>query len=138
MVNIMAIGSVNVRAKALPERRSANGRIFALIAIFVLLAAAGTLGYAAFYNGLGMIGPQPVIVENGANRIIKVPAGGNLQAALDRATSGDIVELQAGASYSGTITLPNKPLTDFVTIRSSATAALPAGKRVAPAQKASM
>jgi len=139
MVNTMAIGSVTVRPKALPKRHSARGRVLALITVCVLLAAAGTFGYAAFYNGFGgVVGPQTEIVENGTNRIIKVPAGGNLQAALDRATSGDIIEIQAGASYSGTITLPNKPLTDFVTIRSSAAASLPAGKRVAPAQKSSM
>ncbi len=60
-----------------------------------------------------------MIVANGPKKIIKVPPGGNVQAAIEKAASGDIVELQAGAVYNGTINLPNKPLTDFVTIQSS-------------------
>ena len=73
-----------------------------------------------------------------ATKIIRVPPGGNVQAAIEKANSGDIVELQAGAVYSGTLTLPNKPLTDFVTIQSSGVKDLPADKRVSPAQKSSM
>ena len=32
---------------------------------------------------------------------IRVPAGGDLQAALDRANSGDVIELASGATFSG-------------------------------------
>lgn len=128
---------MKVRSKPDRKRRRSVSPwlVFGLI---VFLAAAGTLGYDLNYGRLGIIGPQPVIVPNGANRIIRVPPGGNVQAAIERAESGDIVELQAGAVYSGEVKLPNKPLTDFVTIQSSAVANLPAEKRVAPAQRSSM
>lgn len=57
-----------------------------------------------------------------------------LQAALNEANLGDAIELQAGATYPGTITLPNKTSgTGWITVRSSAWANLPApGTRVGP------
>lgn len=42
-------------------------------------------------------------------RSIAVPAGGDLQRALDRAQRGDEIVLAAGASYVGNFTLPAKP-----------------------------
>ena len=104
----------------------------------VALGMAAIFGYDSYSGSVGIVGPQVAIVGNGPNKIIRVPPGGNLQAAIDRAEGGDIVELQAGAVYSGTIDLPNKPLTDFVTIRSSGVGNLPADKRVDPAQRSSM
>jgi len=38
---------------------------------------------------------------------IRVPAGGNLQAALNSAKPGDVIILQAGAKFQGNFTLPN-------------------------------
>src|SRR4051812_16117599 len=67
---------------------------------------------------------------------INVPAGGDLQAALNAAGPGDVITLQPGASYVGNFVLPNKgALTAFITIRSaSADSVLPAaGVRVTPA-----
>jgi hypothetical protein len=43
-----------------------------------------------------------------SGRIIAVPAGGNLQAALQRAQRGDVIELQPGAVYTGPFELPAK------------------------------
>jgi len=108
------------------------------VLIGVALMVAVTLWYDWYSGRLGMIGPQPVIEFNGLKKVIRVPPGGNVQAAIERADSGDIVELQAGAVYSGTINLPSKPLTDYVTIRSTAAADLPEGKRVSPSQRSSM
>jgi hypothetical protein len=51
------------------------------------------------------------VISNGTGKIIRVPSGGDLQAAIDGANAGDIIELQAGATYFGEIMLPNKPLT---------------------------
>jgi hypothetical protein len=48
---------------------------------------------------------------------IRVPAGGNLQAALDAAVSGDTILLQAGATYSGNFTLKPRPMTAPLVIR---------------------
>jgi hypothetical protein len=61
-------------------------------------------------------------------------AGENLQAALDAARLGDVILLEAGASFVGNFTLPAKPGSGWITIRSSAPDAnLPAeGTRVTP------
>ena len=59
--------------------------------------------YDWYYGRLGIIYPAAMVEQSANGRVIKVPPGGNLQAALDLATSGDIVELQAGAMYNGQI-----------------------------------
>lgn len=135
----MQMNVVRVREKRRSKGRKLAINKWLMASIFAVIALAVT-GWYDWYDGrLGIIGPQPV-VESSPNggRIIHVPSGGNVQAALNAAQSGDVVELQAGGLYSGTINLPNKPLTDFVTIRSSAAADLPAEKRVSPAQRSSM
>ena len=69
---------------------------------------------------------------------LNVPAGGDLQAALNQAQPGDEVVLEAGATYSGNFVLPVKSGTSFITVRSSRCAELPAGVRVGPAQSSLM
>jgi hypothetical protein len=65
-----------------------------------------------------------------------VPAGSNLQAIVDSASCGDIIELEAGASFSGDFKLPAKNCDDshWIIIRSSAPdSLLPAeGTRITP------
>ena len=39
---------------------------------------------------------------------IAVPAGGDLQAALNAAQPGDVITLAPGATYTGNFVLPNK------------------------------
>lgn len=139
MTETMSINSVRVRSKGrrgqLPRTRISR---WLLIVPVVLSAVTSPFGYDYYSGKLGIIGPQPVVTQTVAGRVIKVPPGGNLQGALELAASGDTIELQAGAVYAGQINLPNKPLTDFVTIRSSAAAGLPPDKRVNPSQKSSM
>jgi hypothetical protein len=64
-----------------------------------------------------------------------VPAGGDFQTALNSADPGDIITLEAGATFTGPFTLPVKTGTGCITIRTSAAdAALPAeGMRITPA-----
>ncbi len=138
MVNVMAANTVSVRNKTIRRGHRITVRPWGWATATILILAASILGYDMYSGRLGIIGPQPVIAENGGKKIIKVPPGGNVQAAIEQAESGDIVELQAGAVYSGTVTLPNKPLTDFVTIQSSAARDLPVDKRVSPTQRSSM
>lgn len=65
---------------------------------------------------------------------IFVAAGGNLQAAINSAQAGQIIELQAGATFTGNFTLPNKSGNGWIYIRTSDYANLPApGTRVGPA-----
>jgi hypothetical protein len=134
----MAVSPITVKSKTAAKTRRRAARPWTLIAAALLICAASGIGYDTYSGRLGIIGPQPVIVANGTKKIIKVPPGGNVQAAIEKAESGDIVELQAGAVYSGTINLPNKPLSGFVTIQSSAVGDLLADKRVSPAQRSSM
>jgi hypothetical protein len=70
-----------------------------------------------------------------AQTTITVPAGGNLQAALDAARAGDTILLQPGATYSGNFKLPVHGGSAYVTIRSAASDHLlpPAGARMTPA-----
>lgn len=69
----------------------------------------------------------------------RVAAGEDLQAALLAAEPGDVIELEAGAVYTGPFKLPRKPLpaverADWILIRSGAPpgALPPVGERVGP------
>ena len=64
-----------------------------------------------------------------------VKAGDDLQAAIDAAQPGDTLELEAGATFTGPFTLPNKTGTDWIVIRTATPDAQFAspGTRVAPA-----
>ena len=74
-----------------------------------------------------------------SGNVIPVAAGGDLQAALNAAQPGDIIELQAGATFTGNFVLPNKSGTAWIYIRTSSYASLPApGTRVTPAQATHM
>ena len=53
-------------------------------------------------------------------RQTSVPAGGDLQGALDAAQPGDAIVLQAGATYTGNFTLPAKSGSGWIHVRSSA------------------
>jgi hypothetical protein len=74
-----------------------------------------------------------------SGNLIPVSSGGNFQAALDAAQPGDVIELQAGSTFTGNFVLPNKSGTGWIYIRSSAHASLPApGTRVTPSQASLM
>jgi hypothetical protein len=73
-------------------------------------------------------------------KTITVNAGGDLQAAINSALLGDTIVLQAGATFTGPFTLPNKTSgTGWIYIQSSAYSSLPApGTRVAISDAANM
>jgi hypothetical protein len=65
---------------------------------------------------------------------IYVPAGGDLQAALDQIQPGRTITLEPGAEYVGHFVLRNKPGTEYITITTADPSKLPpAGKRITPA-----
>src|SRR5215469_13944814 len=71
---------------------------------------------------------------------LNVAAGGDLQAALDKAQLGDTIVLQAGASWTGPFKLPNKTTgSGWIYVVSSQLANLPPpGTRVSPANATNM
>ena len=64
-------------------------------------------------------------------KTISVAAGGDLQAAINLAQRGDVIELAAGARFVGNYALPAKTGTGWITIRSAGTLP-PEGTRVTP------
>ena len=64
-----------------------------------------------------------------------VAAGGNLQNALNAAQPGDTILLEAGATFSGSFTLPVKSGNAWIVIRTSApdSSLPPEGTRMTPA-----
>lgn len=70
---------------------------------------------------------------------ITVNAGGDLQSALDLAQPGDAIVLEAGATFTGNFTLPDKSAPGWIQVRSSALASLPPpGARVLPVDAPAM
>jgi hypothetical protein len=63
-----------------------------------------------------------------------VPAGGDLQAAINSAVPGDTIVLAAGATYRGPFTLPKKSGDAYITIQSSRASEIVG--RVSPSQRA--
>ena len=51
--------------------------------------------------------------------VIVVRAGDNLQTALNQAQPGQVVQVQAGATFDGNFILPVKTGTGYVTVRTS-------------------
>lgn len=78
--------------------------------------------------------------SKGSGETVSVPAGGDLQAAIDAAAPGDTLELAAGATYAGTIHLPKKDGDAWITIRTATPdASFPApGTRVGPSDAPAM
>ncbi|WP_284352979.1 right-handed parallel beta-helix repeat-containing protein, partial [Roseisolibacter agri] len=70
-------------------------------------------------------------------RTIAVPAGGDLQGALDAAQPGDVITLANGATYRGNFVLGAKAPGGWIVVRPASLSGLPAeGERLAPARHA--
>jgi len=68
-------------------------------------------------------------------QVIDVPAGGSLQQALNAVEPGGTIRLAAGATYTGSFTLPAKNGAEYITI-TTGNVALPApGQRIDPSYK---
>jgi hypothetical protein len=100
-------------------------------------------GDTANFGGTDTVAALPQTCINTAlastpspGKVTLVPAGGSVQSVITAAACGDTIELQAGASFRGTFSLPNKGCDSqhWITIRTSAPdSALPAeGTRLTP------
>ncbi len=68
-----------------------------------------------------------------ARTTIPVDLGGDLQAAINRASAGDVIDLTAGATYTGNFVLPVHGGNGVITIRTRPDGQLPGpGRRVTP------
>jgi len=93
-------------------------QVVALVLVLMLLAAS--------------------VVADTGGVIINVPAGADLQAAINIAQPGDVIELEAGATFTGTFAFNNKQQNGkWITVRSSRWAELPTG-RVSPSDAPKM
>jgi hypothetical protein len=102
---------------------------------------------AGFVHGVGFAatlptGPKTFDTTYAAPKgaTLNVAAGGDLQAALDKAQLGDTIVLQAGATFTGPFKLPNKTTgSGWIYVVSSDLSKLPPpGTRVSPANASSM
>jgi hypothetical protein len=101
---------------------------------------AGTGGHGATGTGTGGApGPSaltcdPIACGPSNGNTVPVPTGADLQAALDAASPGDTLVLDAGATYTGHFQLTEKSGSGCITVRTSTSdQALPADTRVTPA-----
>jgi hypothetical protein len=67
-----------------------------------------------------------------AGQTLRVNAGENLQAALDRAQPGDTVLLAPGATFVGNFVLPRKAGSEYITIRTDVAAGAVLQERIGP------
>jgi len=97
-------------------------------------AGINLLGVNIIASGTTTPTPAPTPTPAASGNVVAVPAGGNLQAAIDAAQPGDTILLTPGATYAGNFVLPVKSGSDYVTIRSGAAdSVLPAdGVRITP------
>ncbi len=114
--------------------------IFSLKRLY-LLTLFGGIGLLSIVLGVYFYGQREqetaLIV---AGNIINVRRGGDFQKALNLAKSGDTILLEAGAEFKGKFVLPNKPGSEYITIRSSAPdAQLPSAEtRIDPKKHAAL
>src|SRR5213592_4995526 len=100
------------------------------LVIVLLLGTASSFRQAA--------APAAVEPSAAAGKIVEVPSGGNLQAALDAAVPGTTIRLASSATFTGNFVLRRKTGPGVITVRAADDAALPPGRRVGPASGAVM
>jgi hypothetical protein len=116
------------------QKNQSRGRKLWLVLLVGFLLIPLFVG--GYFLGRTLISEAQIKV---AGATIFVRAGGDLQSALDRARAGDTIILPAGATFTGSFTLPNKAGGEFITIQTSELAKLPAeAGRVSPEDAAFM
>lgn len=121
------------RARSLTRRARAGVFLFAL---FAITAVSYRPPFAQLVPPLAAPPLATADLKHPAavGQTLYVPAGGDLQTALDQARPGDIVSLEPGAVFVGNFTLPRKSGADWIVIRTAEPQRLPpSGVRIAPA-----
>ena len=121
-----------------------NIRINKLLLLGILLAIIQSVQLAAA-QAPQLPAPQPPKIlldttyHRPGGREVKIHAGDDLQAAIDKARAGDILVLDAGATFTGNFWLPPKSGDDWIYIETSGidSVAQP-GQRISPAAASRM
>ncbi len=71
-------------------------------------------------------------IGSAAGATLTVPAGGDLQSALNTAQPGDTINLAAGATYTGNFRLPVKTGDAVITVQTDLATPPPSGTRITP------
>src|ERR1700752_5337765 len=116
-------------------RRAAPALILAVVALAIITKDSTCRQRPAWMRG----GRFAADVQH-SGKALSVRPGDDLQSAINSAQPGDVLNLEAGAVFTGNFTLPVKQGTDFIEIRSSAPDAdlPPADSRIDPSYKGSM
>jgi len=105
---VLVSGAINLflaESNALSDKSDSRSKAFIASAIILgLLGIFLLLAVAQIRRNTSATRERRV----GNSSTIQVKAGGNLQAAIDEANYGDVIVLEAGATYKGPITLPSK------------------------------
>ena len=118
---MLVSGAINLslaESNALSDKSDSRSKAFIAIAIILgLLGIFLLLAVAQIRRNTSVTRERRV----GNSSSIQVKAGGNLQAAIDGANYGDVIVLEAGATYKGPITLPFKEgaADQYITITTS-------------------
>lgn len=122
----------------LSRTRSLTKRARAGVFLFALFAITAVSYRPPFAQLVPPLAAPPLATADlkhpaAAGQTLYVPAGGDLQAALDEAGPGDILALEAGAVFVGNFTLPKKSGADWTVIRTAEPQGLPSsGVRITP------
>lgn len=110
---------------SIPATERSKLPTFVLSLLLLGLSAASQSLYASTTDGPAAL-PQVLVSSAMANTpapgiTIPVNSGGNLQAALNNARCGDTIQLEAGATFTGAFTFPNKSCDDehWIIVRTS-------------------
>lgn len=119
------------KLRALEKNKNAgqiSNRFYLLAAGILAAFATAALGVYAYQNYFAGASSEM------SGGIIIVKAGDNFQTALNRAKPGDTIQLEAGATFNGNFTLPNRAGGEFITVRTTANDAQlpPADTRIDP------
>jgi hypothetical protein len=130
LVTGKATGSATITAKT----ATATGSASITIGSSSSVASPSVSGISAAEPATPQITPAYGALPT-ASRVVRVAAGGNLQAALDNALPGDAILLAPGAKFTGNFILRNKniasPCSAWITVRTDATAPT-LGQRTTP------
>ena len=130
LVTGKATGSATITAKT----ATASGSASITIGSSSSVASPSVSGISAAEPATPQITPAYGALPT-ASRVVRVAAGGNVQAALDNALPGDAILLAPGAKFTGNFILRNKniasPCSAWITVRTDATAPT-LGQRTTP------